>query len=142
MKGFDYTKVCRIAFGFNAIPAGRAQGFRAAGARVSCAVAGIKALNELGASLRGLSLEREGRKVTFECDLRPDSYLVYDGGEKAEVRDGNFVPLGEAKLSGDKISLDAGDSHVSFSYTGSRGPAPWSRVEFKCNGPSEAISAR
>jgi hypothetical protein len=106
--------------------------------------------------------------VSFEGDLRPDCYLIYDGGERAEVRDANFRLLGEAKVLGDRIDLDAmffahrqagqpalrqagmpayaqktpGESRFRVSYVGAGGPAPWSRVEFKCYGPSEEIAAK
>jgi len=145
LKGFDYGHVDRITIGFNAIPAG---------ARVSCAIAGIKALRELGASLGGMALELNGKRMTFADTLAPGTYLIYEGGDAAEVRDANYRLLREIAFTGHRLELESGESTVQVSYAtlrsrslrstsqGAQGPAPWARLEFKCQGLPEQVAPR
>ena len=133
LKGFDYGHVDRITVGLNAIPAG---------ARATCAVGGIKALRELGAQARGVSLESGGKRMSFDAALPPGSYLIYNGGDAAEVRDQDFRLLGTAQITGDRIEAPRGESMVRVSYEGDGGPAPWSRFEFKCAGEPELAIAK
>ena len=68
LKGFDYGRVDQVTIGFNRIPAGQ---------EVSCAVAGLRALKELGAGLRNPAVELAGRRMVFQDTLPAGSYLVY-----------------------------------------------------------------
>jgi hypothetical protein len=133
LKGFDYSRVDRITVGFNAIPAG---------ARVACVVGGIKALKELGAQARGVSLELDGKRTSFDAALPPGSYLIYDGGDAAEVRDQNFRLLDTAQIAGDRLTAPRGESVIRVSYEGDAGAAPWARLEFRCVGRPEPVIAK
>jgi hypothetical protein len=133
LKGFDYTKVCRVAIGLNAIPPGE---------QVSCVVGGIKALKGLGTPLHSPTFELAGRRMAFEESIPPNSYLVYEGGDEAEVRDMDYKLLREVKVAGDKLDLSRGESVVGLTYAGANGPAPWSRVEFKCYGSAAEVAAK
>lgn len=133
LKGFDYMKVCRIAIGLNAIPPGQ---------QVSCVVGGIKALKGLGTALHNPGFELAGRKMVFEGEVPPNSYLIYEGGDAAEVRDMDYRPLREVRATGDRLDVNPGESVIRVAYAGAAGPAPWSRLEFKCYGPAEEVAAK
>jgi len=133
LKGFDYGHVDRIALGFNAV---------AAGQQVACSVAGIQALKELGGGLHNPTLELGGKRMTFACTLAPGHYLMYEGGEAADVRDANFRLVRTVAVGGERLSLAHGASRVRLAYSCSKGPAPWARVEFKACGVAQAVTAR
>ena len=133
MKGFDYGHVDRVTMGFNAIPPGT---------EARCAIAGIKALRELGASLANPSVKLNGRSMRFDATLAPGSYLIYGRGDAAEVRDANYVLVGQAPVTGGGIDVQPGENVVQVSYEGAKGPAPWSRWEFKCYGRPDAVSSK
>jgi len=131
LKNFDYRRVDRLTVGFNAIPPGQ---------EVRCAVAGVRALRELGHGLRNPTLELGGRRMSFADTLPPGAYLIYQGGDKAEVRDANYGLLREVPVSGDRLQLGTGENVVQVSYEGDGGPAPWSRWEFESLGPPEKVA--
>lgn len=133
LKDFPYNKVERITIGFNAIPPN---------SEVCCAVAGLKALQESGSGLSNPALELRGQKMSFADTLAPGSYLIYEGGKKAEVRDANLRLLREVPLSGALLTLEPGENQIRLSYRGSRGPAPWARLECKCVGPPQEVVAK
>ncbi|UCH33241.1 MAG: hypothetical protein JSV65_11725 [Armatimonadota bacterium] len=133
LKGFDYRRVDRITIGFNAILPGDS---------VCCAVAGIKALKELGGGLCNPSFELNGKRMSFDDTLAPGCYLVYDGSGSAQVRDAHYRLLREVAVTGDHLGLRGGENAIRVSYDGAGGPAPWARLEFKCVGPPERVAAR
>ena len=133
LKGFDYGRVDQVTIGFNRIPAGQ---------EVSCAVAGLRALKELGAGLRNPAVELAGRRMVFQDTLPAGSYLVYPGGDTAEVRDANYRLLRTVPAGGDRLLLPEGKSTLNVSYEGADGPAPWSRWEVECRGPDEEVRMR
>jgi hypothetical protein len=68
--------------------------------------------------------------------------LIYEGGKQAELRDANFRLLREVAVVGEPLSVEPGENEVRLSYSGDKGPAPWSRLECKCLGPAEEVVAR
>lgn len=133
LKGFPYNHVDRITLGFNAIPAG---------SEVTCAVAGLKALRESGSGLKDPILELRDQKMSFADTLPPGSYLIYEGGKKAELRDANLRLLREVPFSGSPLTLETGENKIHLSYSGSQGRAPWARFEGKCVGPRQEVVAK
>ncbi len=132
MKGFDYGHVERITMGFNVIPPGQ---------EVRCSVAGIKALKELGANLQRPTVSLNGAEMSFGTTAPPGSYLIYKGGDNAELRDANYRLLRKVAAAGNRIEILPGQNQIQVNYDGDGGPAPWSRWEFKCVGRPESVSA-
>ena len=133
MKGFDYGHVDHITLGFNAIPADT---------QACCAVGGVKALKELGTHLVSPSLALGGRSMRFDTTLAPGDYLIYGGGDAGEVRDANYVLVGQAPATGGGLDVRPGENVLQVSYEGTKGPAPWSRWEFMGYGRPEASPAK
>jgi hypothetical protein len=133
LKGFDYGHVEQMALGFNAIPPQT---------KVECAVGGLRALKERAVPLTNPSLTMGGKRLAFEGSVPNGGYLIYDGGERGEVRDSSYRLLGEAALAGAPLTVPTGKSELTVGYTGQGGPAPWSRWEFGCQGEAEAVVAR
>ncbi|MBI2302102.1 MAG: hypothetical protein HYU66_24630 [Armatimonadetes bacterium] len=131
LKGFDYHHVTRLALGFSRLPAGK---------DVSCAVAGIRALRELGVGVSELALELAGRKLTV-ADTIPTGHYLIGLGETAELRDSALRLVRPVELRGGHVTVPAGKSEVALSYRGTGGPAPWVRMEVRCEGPDEDARA-
>lgn len=133
LKGFDYGRVDRLCLGLSRIPGGKA---------VSCAVAGIKALKELGTPLQSPVLRLGAASMVIEGAFAPWNYLVYMGGDRVEVRDEAFRLQREVPITGDRLELQTGPNSLSVSYSGANGPAPWARVELWSGGPQEMVRRR
>jgi len=131
LKGFNYTRVNRLAMGLHKIPGG---------ADVSCAVAGIKALKELGAGLANPSVQVGDQTLFFADTLSPGDYLIYEGGRVGQVRDANFRLLREVKAQTEPVTPASGLSTATVAYEGVDGPAPWARLEFNCRGPVQRLA--
>ena len=80
--------------------------------------------------------------MSFETTLSPGSYLVYEGGNEGEVRDANYRLQRTIAVSGSPLLAQQGDNEIEVSYDGDRGPAPWSRWEFKCHGEPERVRTK
>jgi hypothetical protein len=133
LKGFDYGHVEQMTVGFNAI---------APKTGVRCAVGGIKALKERAVPLARPAVQLGDRRVEFAGSVPTGGYMVYEGGDKAEVRDPSYRLLAEAAATSAPLVLPAGERELGVDYAGEGGPAPWSRWEFECEGEAEDVAAR
>jgi len=131
LKGFDYGHVEKVTVGYNGIPPG---------ARVACAVAGITALRERSVALANPSVTLAGARLAFTGTAPTGGYLVYEGGERGEVRDASYRLLGELATEGEPMRVPTGEHEVVVDYSGAEGPAPWSRWEFECRGDPEPVA--
>ncbi|MCE5237786.1 hypothetical protein LLH23_04760 [bacterium] len=133
LKGFDYGHVEQITVGFNSVPRGQT---------VSCRISGLMALRELGSGVANFALRCGGRQLQLAAPVPPGAqYLTYSGGDAVEARDGNYRLLSALPATGDLRTIPPGESAFDLSYEGNDAPAPWTRIEYKCVGPAEAVAA-
>jgi len=128
LKGFRYNRVQMVTLGFNAIPPRT---------KVSCRVAGIKALRELPAKVTALTLQAVERKMSISPGLEPFQYLLCEQPGAVQVCDANFHTLRTVEPSG-RVVLAPGKNPLSLSCE-CEGPAPWLRLQVKCLGEPEAV---
>lgn len=131
LKGFDYGSVSSIAVGFVNIPPG---------ARVTCRVAGVKALREKRAACVNPRFILGAQTLTFPVSVPTDHYLVYDGAGQATVFDRNWNAVQRVVPQG-ALELPSGKSPLSFAYDAGKGAAPWVRVRLRSVGAPETVQA-
>ncbi|NOZ21856.1 MAG: hypothetical protein GXP25_12310 [Planctomycetes bacterium] len=130
LKGFRYQHVTMVTLGYNAIPPKT---------RVSCRVAGIKALRERPAKIRTIRFTVGEGQIEFHPDLEPFQYLICNGSGPAQVCDSNFHVLRAVEPSGG-LRLPAGAAKIAMSCESDG--SPWMRFQVNATGPVETVAAR
>jgi hypothetical protein len=125
LKWFDYAHTVEVRIGLIRVPPG---------ARVAATVEDLRALPERDRELVRPRLSLGAQSVEIEARVRPEHYLVYEGGGRASVYDANWGLVAEAPARG-KLVVPEGASTLALSTAGS-GLGPWLGVQLRVVGSS------
>ena len=126
--GFNYHRIASVRFGLIDVPAG---------STASVTVEGIKALAENPVALTNLVVSNAAGELAFHGNVPAGHYLVYEGGNSAQVLDPNRHPVATLPVTSTNWAIPAGSSLVSVSCESDT--KPWLKLLFKTLGESFPI---
>jgi hypothetical protein len=119
-----YSHATRLHLYYNSLPAG---------AKATCWIGRIEALEERPLPLRSPTLEVNGKKLVFPLSLKPDEYLEMDWAGACRHFDPNGGLLAKIIPQG-TVSLPSGDHRVRFSCTVGGEASPRAEVTLSVRG--------
>ena len=128
-KTTQYKNVHQMKLGFGMVPAQTS-------ARVK--VEGLIALREIPAPLTDPIIRVGSGNVHITGSLARGEYLVYDGGDKAQVFDRNWKPLRDLPAKAQQWVAPEGESAVCVD-SAHPGPKPWLELQMLMEGTAITV---
>jgi len=127
----DYTSITGFSFYLGKMPAGKS---------ATVKVSGIKAMKEdRSIGLVNASLTLNGNAAYVAGTIPFNNYLVYSGGNKAQVYDANWHYKMDLTVGGPTITAVTG-SNNTFSVTTGNSPNTWVSTRIKVKGTPWVIN--